>query len=387
MTTGTRSGPLSGVKVIEIAGIGPGPFAAMLLADMGADVLRVDRAGSVSPVADDTPPPLDLLNRGRRSIGVDLKSERGAEVVLRLVEGADALIEGFRPGVTERLGIGPDACLERNPRLVYGRMTGWGQDGPLAEAAGHDLNYIALAGALHPIGRAGAPPPPPLNLVGDFGGGALYLAFGVVCALIEAQGSGRGQVVDAAMVDGAAHLTTMFHSMKAMGFWGDDRESNLLDGGAHFYDTYETADGKYVSIAPIEPKFYDELRALAGLDEDDWSAQMDRSRWPDLKARLAALIKRQTRDEWCAVLEGSDACFAPVLSLSEAPLHPHNAQRGTFTEVGGVVQPAPAPRFSRTPGAISAPPPHPGQHTEAALSDWGFAADEVADLLSAKAIA
>lgn len=359
----------------------------MLLSDMGAEVLRIDRAAAASPVADDAPPPLDLLNRGRRSAAVDLKSEAGAEVVLRLVERADAFIEGFRPGVAERLGIGPNDCLARNPGLVYGRMTGWGQDGPMAEAAGHDLNYIALAGALHPIGRRGSPPPPPLNLVGDFGGGALYLAFGIVCGLVEARQSGQGQVVDAAMVDGAAHLTTMFHSMKAMGFWVDDRESNLLDGGAHFYDTYETADGKFVSIASLEPKFYDELRALAGLDGEEWGAQMDRGRWPEMKARLADVIKRRTRDEWSAALEGSDACFAPVLSLSEAPLHPHNRHRETFTEVAGVTQPAPAPRFSRTPGAISRPPAHPGQHTDTALADWGFTADELAELRATKAIA
>lgn len=372
---------------MEIASIGPGPFAAMLLSDMGADVLRIDRAASASPVSEDTPPPLDLLNRGRRSVGVDLKKSDGAGVVLRLVERADALIEGFRPGVAERLGIGPADCLARNPRLVYGRMTGWGQDGPLAEAAGHDLNYIALAGALHPIGRAAFPPPPPLNLIGDFGGGALYLAFGVVCGLLEARQSGEGQVVDAAMVDGAAHLTTMFHSMKAMGFWTEDREANLLDGGAHFYDTYETSDGKFVSIASLEPKFYDELRALAGLDEDHWGAQMDRARWPEMKARLAEVIKRRTREEWTAVLEGSDACFAPVLSLSEAPHHPHNRHRGTFTEVAGVTQPAPAPRFSRTPGAVSSPPPHPGQHTESGLADWGFEPNEISQLKASGAVA
>jgi len=375
------------MRVVEIAGIGPGPFAAMLLADMGADVLRIDRAGAVAPVAEDTPPPLDLLNRGRRSIGVDLKTEGGSEVVLRLVERADAFIEGFRPGVAERLGIGPNDCLARNERLVYGRMTGWGQDGPMAAAAGHDLNYIALAGALHPIGRAGSPPPPPLNLIGDFGGGALYLAFGIVCGVLEARTSGQGQVVDAAMVDGAAHLTTMFHSMKAMGFWSDERESNLLDGGAHFYDTYETSDGKFVSIAPLEPKFYAELRALAGLDDEDWGAQMDRSRWPEMKLRLGEVIRTRTRDEWCSLMEGTDACFAPVLDLSEAPLHPHNRERGTFTEVAGVTQPSPAPRFSRTPGAIARPPAHPGQHTADALSDWGFSAEEISDLMASRAIA
>ena len=382
-----RSGPLTGVKVVEVAGIGPGPFAAMLLADMGADVIRVDRAAAVSPVSDGAAPPLDLLNRGRRSIGVDLKSPEGAEVVLRLVASADAFIEGFRPGVAERLGIGPEPCLERNPRLVYGRMTGWGQDGPLAEAAGHDLNYIALAGALHPLGRADSPPAPPLNLVGDFGGGALYLAFGVVCALLEARDSQKGQVVDAAMVDGAAHLMTMFHSLRALGFWTEAREANLLDGGAHFYDTYETKDAKFVSIGPIEPKFYAELRALAGLDTDEWDAQMDRARWPELKARLAEVIRRRTRDEWCAVLEGTDACFAPVLTMDEAPKHPHNVHRGTFTEVAGVVQPATAPRFSRTPGAIAGPPAHPGQHTDEALGEWGFSSAEIADLRRQGAIA
>ena len=387
MTPSARSGPLVGVKVVEIASIGPGPFTAMLLADMGADVLRIDRAASVAPVEQGTPPPLDLLNRGRRSVGVDLKHDRGAEVVLRLAAEADALIEGFRPGVTERLGVGPDECLARNPRLVYGRMTGWGQEGPMADAAGHDLNYIALAGALHPIGRAGSPPPPPLNLVGDFGGGALYLAFGIVCALLEARQSGRGQVVDAAMVDGAAHLTTMFHSMKALGFWKDEREANLLDGGAHFYDTYETADGKFISLAPLEPKFYDELRALAGLDGEEWGAQMDRSRWPEMKSRLAEVIRRRTRDEWCAALEGSDACFAPVLTLSEAPLHPHNLYRQTFTEVAGITQPAPAPRYSRTPGAVAGPPAHPGQHTDEALAEWGFAPEELAVLRESGAIA
>lgn len=382
-----RSGPLTGVRVVEVAGIGPGPFAAMLLADMGADVIRVDRAGSVAPVAADATPPLDLLNRGRRSIGVDLKMPEGAEVVLRLVTSADAFIEGFRPGVAERLGIGPEPCLERNPRLVYGRMTGWGQQGPLAEAAGHDLNYIALAGALHPLGRADSPPAPPLNLVGDFGGGALYLAFGVVSALLEAKDSGKGQVVDAAMVDGAAHLMTMFHSMRALGFWTDERESNLLDGGAHFYDTYETKDGKFVSIGPIEPKFYAELRALAGLDSEEWDAQMDRTRWPELKGRLAEVVGRRTREEWCSVLEGTDACFAPVLSMEEAPQHPHNVERETFTEVAGVIQPSPAPRFSRTPGAIASPPAHPGEHTDEGLDDWGFSADEVADLRRTGAIA
>ena len=379
------AGPLTGVRVIELAGIGPGPFAAMLLADMGADVIRVDRAQAVRG-GDPSQPSLDLLNRGRRSIGVDLKNPDGIETVLRLVEQADALIEGFRPGVTERLGVGPEDCLARNPKLVYGRMTGWGQEGPLATAAGHDINYIALAGALDPIGRAGQAPVPPLNLVGDFGGGAMFLAFGVACALLEAQRSGQGQVVDTAMVDGAALLTTMFHGMMAMGFWRDERGTNLLDTGAHFYDVYECADGKFVSVGSIEPQFYAELRRLAGLDESKWDAQMDRSQWPALKEDIAGVFRAKTRDEWTQLMEGTDVCFAPVLALGEAPAHPHNQQRGTFTEVAGVTQPAPAPRFSRTAPEIQRPPAHAGQHTDEALADWGFSADDIAKLRDAGAI-
>ena len=380
-------GPLSGIKIIEIAGIGPGPFAAMLLSDMGAEVLRVDRAQAVRG-GDPTKPPLDILNRGRKSIGVDLKNPDGVETVLRLVESADALIEGFRPGVTERLGIGPDACLARNPKLVYGRMTGWGQEGPMAMAAGHDINYIALAGALDPIGRAGQPPVPPLNLVGDFGGGAMFLAFGVVCAILESQRSGEGQVVDAAMVDGAATLMSMFHGFTAMGIWTEERGTNLLDTGAHFYDVYETADAKYVSIGSIEPQFYAELLRLTGLEGDaEFAAQHNRANWPALKVRLAEVFRTKTRDEWTAIMEGTDVCFAPVLSLSEAPKHPHMAERGTFTEVAGVVQPAPAPRFSRTPGEITRPAAHPGQHTTEALVDWGFDGGEVTKLRETGAIA
>ena len=380
-------GPLEGVRIIELAGIGPGPFTAMLLADMGAEVVRVDRASSVTPTSPGTPPPVDLMNRGRRSIGVDLKTPGGIEAVLRLVASADALIEGFRPGVTERLGLGPDACLKRNPRLVYGRMTGWGQDGPLAEAAGHDINYIALAGALHPIGRADGPPPPPLNLVGDFGGGAMYLAFGIVCGILEAKSSGQGQVVDAAMVDGAAHLTTMFHSLRNLGFWSDEREANLLDGGAPFYDTYETADAKFVAIGPLEPKFFAELCNRLELNGDVWGRQMDRASWPEQKRQLTELFLTRTRAEWSQLLEGTDACFAPVLSLSEAADHPHNQARGVFTEVAGITQPAPAPRFSRTPGSIGRPPAHPGQNTDEVLSDWGFADAEIAELHQAGAVA
>ncbi len=379
-------GPLEGIRVIEIAGIGPGPFCAMMLADMGADVIRVDRASAVRG-GDPDAPPADVMNRGRRSIGVDLKHPDGVDTVLGLVATADALIEGFRPGVAERLGIGPDACWERNPALVYGRMTGWGQDGPYAHAAGHDINYISLAGALEPIGRRGEAPVPPLNLVGDFGGGGMMLAFGVVCALLEARTSGRGQVVDAAMVDGAAALMTFFHGFRAMGVWNDERGTNLLDTGAHFYDVYETADGRYVSIGSIEPQFYAELRQRLGLDDPEWDAQMDRSRWPELKERIAAVIATRTRDEWCEILEGTDVCFAPVLSMAEAPEHPHNRARGTFTEVAGVVQPRPAPRFSRTDSTIRRPPPHAGQHTDEILAEAGCDPDRIAALRSSGAVA
>ena len=379
-------GPLDGVRIIEVAGIGPGPFAAMLLSDMGAEVLRVDRAQAVRG-GDPERPPLDVLNRGRRSIGIDLKNADGVETLLKLVESADALIEGFRPGVAERLGIGPDECFARNPKLVYGRMTGWGQDGPMAQAAGHDINYIALAGALEPIGRNGEPPTPPLNLVGDFGGGGMFLAFGVACALLEAQRSGQGQVVDAAMVDGAAILMSMFHGFTAMGMWNPERGTNLLDTGAHFYDVYETADGKYVSIGSIEPQFYAELLQKTGLEGDpEFAGQHNRTNWTALKSRLAEVFKTKTRDEWNEIMEGSDVCYAPVLSIAEAPAHPHNKARNTFVELNGVTQAAPAPRFSRTPGEISRPAAHPGQHTDEVLSDWGFAADEIAKLRDTGAV-
>ncbi len=380
-------GPLQGITVLEIAGIGPGPFCAMLLADMGADVIRVDRAAQVMG-GDPESPPADVLNRGRRSIGVDLKSTEGVETLLSLVEQADVLMEGFRPGVTERLGIGPDDCLARNPKLVYGRMTGWGQEGPYSQAAGHDINYIALAGALDPIGRRGEAPVPPLNLVGDFGGGGMFLAFGIVCALLEAQRTGEGQVVDAAMVDGAAVLTTMFHAFRAMGIWNDERGTNMLDTGAHYYDVYETSDGKYVSIGSIEPQFYAELLELSGLGaQGDLPHQQDREQWPSMKERVAAIFATKTRDEWCEIMEHSDVCFAPVLSLGEAPEHPHNVERGTFVDHHGVVQPAPAPRFSRTVPEIQRPPAHAGQHTDEILADFGFDADEVAKLRAAGAVA
>ena len=380
-------GPLQGITVLEIAGIGPGPFCAMLLADMGADVIRVDRAGQVMG-GDPESPPADVLNRGRRSIGLDLKNPEGVEALLSLVEQADILMEGFRPGVTERLGIGPDERLARNPKLVYGRMTGWGQEGPYAQAAGHDINYIALAGALDPIGRRGEAPVPPLNLVGDFGGGGMFLAFGMVCALLEAQRSGQGQVVDAAMVDGSAILTTMFHAFRAMGIWNDERGTNLLDTGAHFYDVYETSDGKYVSIGSIEPQFYAELLTLSGLGDDpELPHQHDREQWPALKDRLAEIFRTKTRDEWCEIMEHTDVCFAPVLSLGEAPSHPHNVERGTFVEENGVVQPAPAPRFSRTKAEIQRPPAHAGQHTDEVLAQFGFDDDRVAKLREIGAIA
>jgi alpha-methylacyl-CoA racemase len=379
-------GPLAGITVVEIAGIGPGPFCAMMLADMGAEVIRVDRAENVAG-GDPASPPADLNNRGRRSIGVDLKNPDGVAVVLDLVERAEALVEGFRPGVAERLGIGPEECLARNPKLVYGRMTGWGQDGPLAGAAGHDINYIALAGALDPIGRRGEAPVPPLNLIGDYGGGGMLLAFGVVCGVLEAQRSGQGQVVDTAMVDGAAVLMTMTHALRAMGIWNDERGTNMLDTGAHFYNVYETADGKYVSVGSIEPQFYAELLRLTGLEGEELPWQHDRQQWPALKERLAAIFKTKTRDEWSALMEGTDVCFAPVLSIPEAIEHPHNVDRRTFVEVAGIRQPGPAPRFSRTEPEISLPPPHAGQHTDEILAAAGFDPDRVAKLREAGAIA
>jgi len=379
-------GPLAGITVVEIAGIGPGPFCAMMLADMGAEVIRVDRAENVAG-GDPASPPADLNNRGRRSVGVDLKNPDGVAVVLDLVERADALIEGFRPGVAERLGIGPEECLARNPKLVYGRMTGWGQDGPLAGAAGHDINYIALAGALDPIGRRGEAPVPPLNLVGDYGGGGMLLAFGVVCGVLEAQRSGQGQVVDAAMVDGAAVLMTMTHALRAMGIWNDERGTNMLDTGAHFYNVYETADGQYVSIGSIEPQFYAELLRLTGLEGEELPWQHDRQQWPALKDRLAAIFKTKTRDEWSALMEGTDVCFAPVLSIPEAIEHSHNVDRRMFVEVAGIRQPGPAPRFSRTEPEIVSPPPHAGQHTDEILAAAGFDAERVAKLRDAGAIA
>jgi alpha-methylacyl-CoA racemase len=346
----------------------------MLLSDMGADVVRIDRAVGARGGVPKGAPVNDVTSRGRRSVALDLKSPNGVETALALVAKADVLIEGFRPGVMERLGLGPDTALARNPKLVYGRMTGWGQFGPLANAAGHDINYVALTGALHAMGRKNEPPPPPLNLVGDFGGGALYLAMGVCAALYEAQRSGQGQVIDAAMTDGVASLMSMFFGMRAAGIWSDKRDANLLDGGAHFYDTYECKDGGWISIGSIEPQFYALLLEKTGLTDDPaFAAHLNPGAWAELSEKLALVFKTKTRDEWCALMEGSDVCFAPVLSMADATLHPHNVARETFIAVEGVVQPAPAPRFSRTPSAVQGPAPATGAHTEAVLAEWGVA--------------
>ena len=367
-------GPLQGFRVIELAGIGPGPFCGMMLSDMGAEVIRVDRVGRAGSRR-----PNDVLARNRRSIAVDLKKPEGVEVVLRLVESADALYEGFRPGVTERLGLGPDECMARNEKLVYGRMTGWGQEGPLAHAAGHDINYIGLAGALHAIGESGGKPVPPLNLIGDFGGGGMLLAYGLVCGMLEASRSGRGQVVDAAMVDGAASLMAMFFSMGRS--FRDERGSNMLDGGAHFYNTYETSDGKYVCVGSIEPQFYRLLVEKTGVDPNRFGTQMANDQWPDFRDELAEIFRSRTRDEWCEIMEGSDVCFAPVLSVFEAPDHPHNQHRKTFVQVDGVTQPAPSPRFSRTEPAVSHSARSPGEDSRAVLAGAGFGEDEVSRLI------
>ena len=374
-------GPLSGYRIIELAGIGPGPFCGMMLSDMGAEVIRVDR---LVPGAS---APKDVLQRNRRSIAVDLKSAAGVEAVLKLVEQSDALFEGFRPGVTERLGLGPDTCMARNPKLVYGRMTGWGQEGPLAQAAGHDINYIGLAGALHAIGRTGERPVPPLNLVGDFGGGGMLLAFGMVCALLEAQKSGAGQVVDAAMVDGTAALMAMFFSMSAQGVFRTERGTNLLDGGAHFYDTYTTSDGKEICLGSIEPQFYALLVEKAGLDPEQFAPQMNPTKWGELKQELTAVFATKTRAEWCEIMEGTDVCFAPVLSIEEAPHHPHAIARNSFLEVDGIMQQAPAPRFSRTAAEISHGARVPGEDTISVLQDCGFSSDEIGALQETGVIA
>lgn len=373
-------GPLSGIKVVEFAGIGPGPFCGMLLSDMGADVVRIDRKGGFGGSK------FDITARGRRSIAMDLKKPEAVEACLKLIEEADMLQEGFRPGVMERLGLGPDVCFKRNPKLVYGRMTGWGQTGPMAKAAGHDLNYISLTGAAHAIGRPGEKPVPPLNLVGDFGGGALYLALGMVSALNHAQRTGEGQVIDAAMTDGATSLMAMFYGFTGSGMWEDTHGTNMLDGGAHFYDTYETSDGKWVSIGSIEPQFYALLREKMGLEDSYWDDQMNREKWPEMTEKLAVIFKTKTRDEWCEIMEGTDICFAPILSIKETIDHPHNKARETVVEIDGVVQPNIAPRFAGTPSEIQGPVPTIGEHNEEALSDWGFSAEDVAALKTAEAI-
>lgn len=372
-------GPLSGLKIIEFAGIGPGPFCGMLLSDLGADVVRIDRKGPGRAS------PADVTSRGRRSVALDLKNPAAIETCLKLMETADGVIEGFRPGVMERLGLGPDVALKRNPKLVFGRMTGWGQFGPYAQAAGHDMNYIAITGALHAIGTTDKPVPP-LNLVGDFGGGALYLAFGLLAGVIHARATGQGQVIDCAMSDGAASLMAMFYGFKGAGAWKDERRSNLLDGGAHFYDTYQCADGKWISIGSIEPQFYALLLEKTGITDPEFKNQMDRDAWPSLKAKLAGVLATKTQAEWCAIMDATDICFAPVLTLDEAPRHAHNLARETFVTLDGVVQPAPAPRFSATPGVIQGPPPKIGAHNSEALSDWGFSEAEIASLATAGAI-
>jgi len=374
-------GPLAGIRVLEFEAIGPGPFAGMLLADLGADVLVVDRPAD-SNLGLKRERWYDVMMRGKRSVTLDLKSSGAKEAALALLEKADALIEGFRPGVMERLGLGPEAALARNPRLVYGRMTGWGQDGPLAASAGHDINYIALAGVLHAFGRHGTAPVPPLNLIGDFGGGGMLLALGIACALLEAGRSGKGQVVDAAMVEGASLLAAMFSGFLAAKSWSEERGVNILDTGAPWYDVYETADGKYVAIGAIEAKFYDELLSRLNLKGRNLPDQYERARWPEMREVFRRTFKSRTREEWCRVFEGSDACFAPVLTFSESRRHPHNAARASHVEVGGVAQPAPAPRFSRTPGAVRRTPPERGEGALAALADWGFSAAEVERLRS-----
>lgn len=379
-------GPLAGVSVLEVASIGPGPFCGMLLGDMGADVIRVDRPG-IDPLQ-----AIDPLRRNRRSIALDLKNPDGVQALLRLVNGADALIEGFRPGVAERLGIGPEVCLTRNPRLVYGRVTGWGQDGPLSNAPGHDLNYVALSGALHAFGPQGEPPVAPLNLLGDFGGGGMLLAFGLVCALLEARQSGRGQVVDAAMLDGVNAMMAMFHGFRAAGIFDEQPGTHFLSGAAHFYATYETRDGKYISIAALEPGFYQDLIRRAGLDTAGFAGHglgvypIASPEWPRLKAELAAVFRSRTRDEWTALLEGTDACFAPVLSVTEASQHPHNVARKAFVSVNGVLQNAPAPRFSVTVPDEPTPPAVAGTHSRAVLAQAGFAAGEIDNLLASGAV-
>lgn len=382
------AGPLSGVRVVEFAGIGPAPFCAMMLSDLGADVVRIDRPALPTAPVDPSMGSFveGILGRGRRSIALNLKRPEAMSIALDLVAAADAVIEGFRPGVMERLGVGPDVCLQRNPKLVYGRLTGWGQDGPYALAAGHDLNYIALAGALAPVGRREGPPVAALNLVGDFAGGGMLMATGILAALHEAGRSGRGQVVDAAMVDGSAYLMTMMYELLGRGAWTERRQSNPNDGAAHFYDTYETSDGEYVAIAAMEPQFYAELIEKIGLADANLPPQWDRTRWPELRERLAAVFRTRSRAQWCAQLEGSNACFAPVLRMSEALTHPHNVARSTFTTVDGVAVPSPAPRFDRTPAGVARGASPPGEHTDEVLTELGTSAERIAELRGSGAV-
>ena len=374
-------GPLQGLKVLEMAGIGPGPFCAMMLADMGAEVVRIDRLNHKG-----TGHRANVLNRGRRSIALDLKNPAAVETVLRMIEDADALIEGFRPGVMERLGLGPDVCLERNPKLIFGRMTGWGQSGPLAQTAGHDINYISVAGALGAMGYSDRAPAPPLNLVGDFGGGAMYLLTGILAALHERTNSGQGQIIDAAMTDGTASLLSPFFGLMGMNMWTTERQANKLDGGAHYYGSYECSDGKYISIGSIEPQFYALLLEKCEIKDDDFLAQQDQSAWPQLRGKLEKLFLTKTRSEWSDLMEGTDVCFAPVLDLGEAPSHPHNAARNTYVEFDGVTQPAPAPRFSRTQSQIKSSAAMVGEHTDQILADWGYSENEIEQLRTTKAI-
>jgi alpha-methylacyl-CoA racemase len=382
-------GPLEGIRIIELAGIGPGPFCAMLLSDMGAEVIRVDRAAMVGHDTDrdGNDSRFNLLARGRRNIAVDLKNPAAVDATLRLIDQADALLEGFRPGVMERLGLGPDLCLARNPKLVYGRMTGWGQDGPIAHIAGHDINYIALSGVLHSIGEAGGPPVPPLNLVGDFGGGALYLAMGVLAGIISARATGKGQVIDCSMVEGSASLMMMMYGALASGAWKEERGQNRTDGGAHYYQVYETKDGEYVSVGAIEPQFYALLLKHTGLEGEALPSQTDRTRWPQMHERLKRIFKNKTRAEWTEIMQQTDICFAPVLRMSEALQHPLNRHRESFVEIDGIPQPAPAPRFLGTPTRVQRPPARVGEHTGAVLRDWGFSAAEIAELHRSGAVA
>ena len=368
-------GPLTGIKVIEMAAIGPVPFCAMMLSDMGAEVIRIDRLsqkGSGSST--------NVLYRGRKSVAFDLKNSIALDSTLRLSDQADVILEGFRPGVMERLGLGPEVCLERNPKLIYGRMTGWGQSGPLSHAAGHDINYISIAGALGSMGYADRPPAPPLNLIGDFGGGAMYLLAGILAAIVERNSSGKGQVVDAAMTDGTASLLSPFYGLMAMGMWSTERYSNRLDGGAFYYGSYECSDGKYISLGSLEPQFYALLLEKCGITDETFKEQSDQEAWPIKREKMEALFKTKTQQEWCGILEGTDVCFAPVLNLKEAPDHPHNKTRQTFVKVQGVTQPAPAPRFSRTQGKIQSPAALTGENTEEVLSDWGFSDSEISNL-------